>query len=89
MVLTPSIIVKLSKKLLSLQINFAIIIFFFLQLLPCLRPPALYVIVYDPMGNRVYNARITNTTEIPIEPGAISLLLNIVQGDGFVGVQVS
>lgn len=60
------------------------------QVLPCLHPPGVHVILDDPNGERVYDEIINNKTSIPLEdlPGT-TIVIDVTDGDGVVGVEVS
>ena len=59
------------------------------QVLPCLHPPGVHVVVYDPSGGRVYDDIIKNRTVIPLEDLDTSIIIDVKDGDGVIGIKVS
>ena len=63
----------------------------YIQVLPCLHPPGIHVIIDDAFGERVYDEIIHNKTAIPLGelPGTY-IVINVTEGDGSaIGLNVS
>lgn len=60
-----------------------------MALLPCNSPPAIRLTVNDSSGVTLYSQTLSQSRQVPLLGGAVTLLVTVDQLDGALGVQVS